>query len=298
MTPTETITPEPILQAVTGFMAAKHLFVANEIRLFELLGNDGCSLEELARRTAIPKRTLRIIADAMVALSFLIKQDGLYRNGPVTSTFLSGQTPADLRPLLSFWNQISYPKWHKLEESVRAGGGTAGRFEFSNAKEEEVFSKGVEAFTVPQAQALAEAHDFSPYRSVLDLGGGTGSFLLPVLGRHAHLTGTVFEIPPVAAVARRVLAGHALGVRIQIVEGDFLTTPIPHGHEAIIVANVIHTLSPEHNAQALESPSRRGASRPAAAGGLIYGFQPYRTCHRRPHGGRVLSAEWRRRRLQ
>jgi hypothetical protein len=83
----------------------------------------------------------------------------------------------------------------------------ARRFEFSNPQEEEVFSKGVEAFTAGQAQALAGAHDFSPYRSVLDLGGGTGSFLVPVLGRYAHLTETVFEIPPVAAVARRVLAG-------------------------------------------------------------------------------------------
>jgi SAM-dependent methyltransferase len=259
MTPTETITPEPILQTVTGFMAAKHLLVANELGLFELLGSDECSLEELARRTNMPQRTLRIIADAMVALQFLTKQNGLYRNSPVTSAFLSGRGPADLRPLLSFWNQISYPKWHKLEESVRAGRGMAGRFEFANRQEEEVFSKGVEAFTAGQAQALAAAYDFSPYRSVLDLGGGTGSFLLPVLDRYAHVNGTVFEIPPVAAVARRVLAGNPLGERIQVVEGDFLTTPIPHGYDAIIVANVMHTLSPEHNSQMLANLRRATA---------------------------------------
>ena len=32
-----TITPEPILQVASGFMAAKYLFVASEIGLFERL---------------------------------------------------------------------------------------------------------------------------------------------------------------------------------------------------------------------------------------------------------------------
>jgi SAM-dependent methyltransferase len=251
VTPAETATPESILQLVAGFMAAKHLFVANEIHLFECLGQDTCSLDELAARTGVPKRTLRIVADAMAALKVVEKHDGIYRNSPAAFAFLSGRGPADFRPLLRFWNQISYPKWAKLDDSVRAGRGMAGRFEFSSEREEEIFSKGVEAFTAGQAQALAEAHDFSRCRSVLDLGGGTGSFLLPILARHAHLAGSVFEIPPVAAVARRALAANPLGARIAVVEGDFLSAPIPTGHDALIVANVMHTLSVEHNLKIL-----------------------------------------------
>src|SRR5258707_6917825 len=42
-----------------------------------------------------------------------------YQNGPVAATFLSGRTPADLRPLLRFWNRLSYPAWAHLEEVVR-----------------------------------------------------------------------------------------------------------------------------------------------------------------------------------
>jgi 2-polyprenyl-3-methyl-5-hydroxy-6-metoxy-1,4-benzoquinol methylase len=251
MTPAENITPEPIIQTALGFMAAKHLFVANEIHLFEALEERACSLDELAARTNIPRRTLRIVADAMVALGFLDKQDGVYRNDAVASAFLSGRGPVDIRPWLRFWNNISYHKWAKLEESVRAGRGMAGRFEFADEQEEEIFSKGVESFSSGDARALPEAHDFSRYHSILDLGGGTGSFLLPLLARHASLTGTVFELPPVAAVARRVLASNPLGVRTRVVEGDFLTTPIPPGHDAVIIAHVIHTLSVAHNAQML-----------------------------------------------
>ncbi len=34
-----TVTPELIFQVASGFMAAKHLFVANEVGLFEQLGD-------------------------------------------------------------------------------------------------------------------------------------------------------------------------------------------------------------------------------------------------------------------
>lgn len=47
------------------------------------------------------------------------------------------------------------------------------------------------------------------------------------------------------------MTGNPLESRIQIIAGDFFTTPIPAGHDAIIVANVIHLLSPERNLELL-----------------------------------------------
>jgi len=41
--------------------------------------------------------------------------------------------------------------------------------------------------TAGTAQALAMVYDFSPHRRLLDLGGGTGSFLLPILSRYQNL---------------------------------------------------------------------------------------------------------------
>jgi SAM-dependent methyltransferase len=105
----------------------------------------------------------------------------------------------------------------------------------------------VEAITAGTAQVLPTRYDFSRHRRVLDLGGGTGSFLMAVLRRHPDLTCTLFESPPVAAVARHRLAVDSLAQRIQIVEGDFFRDPIPEGHDAIIVANVVHNYSPERN---------------------------------------------------
>src|SRR4030095_330232 len=99
------VTPDLIFQVANGFMAAKHLFVANEVGLFEALADAPAPLDDVARRLGIPRRTLRILADAMVALGFVERQGDQYRNSPGAATFLSGRTPAGLRPHFRSWNR-------------------------------------------------------------------------------------------------------------------------------------------------------------------------------------------------
>jgi hypothetical protein len=43
------VTPDLIFQVANGFMAAKHLFVANEVGLFEALGEAPAMLDDLWR---------------------------------------------------------------------------------------------------------------------------------------------------------------------------------------------------------------------------------------------------------
>src|SRR5216684_1056029 len=104
--------PDAIFEVAMGFMGSKHLFVANEIGLFSVLAEGPATLEEIAERAAVPARTIRIIADAMVALGFL--------------------------------NALSYPAWLGLERAVRTD-------ELAGAalteEQQTIFSEGVEAFS-------------------------------------------------------------------------------------------------------------------------------------------------------
>ncbi len=130
------VTPEPILQVANGFMAAKHLFVANEVGIFEKLAEGPASRDELASRTGVPSRTIRILADAMVALGLVERQGNRYQNSPVAATFLSGYSPADLRAVLRYWNRLAYPRWMKLEEAVRTDQGVFGELEYTEDEQQ------------------------------------------------------------------------------------------------------------------------------------------------------------------
>jgi Dimerisation domain len=73
------ITPEPIFQLATGFMAAKHLFIANETGLFAALADGPAPLDRLATRTGIARPRVRILADALVTLGDFRERISLFR---------------------------------------------------------------------------------------------------------------------------------------------------------------------------------------------------------------------------
>jgi O-methyltransferase domain/Dimerisation domain len=261
------ITPEPILQLATGFMAAKHLFIANEIGLFAALADGPAPLDRLATRTGIARPRVRILADALVTLGLLERHGDQYQNGPVAATFLSGTGPANLGPFLRLWNHISYPLWTQLEDTIRTGQGQQGMT--LSAAQERIYLEGVEALMAEPAAALTTAYDFHRHRRVLDLGGGLGAWLGALLRRYPTLEGTLFDLPDAAALARQRLAAEPSSQRAQVVAGDFFTDPIPGGHDAVLIANVMHLYSPAHNLELLR-----------------------RTRAQVPDGARLLLADW------
>jgi ubiquinone/menaquinone biosynthesis C-methylase UbiE len=242
------VSPDRIFELATGFMAAKHLFAASEVGLFEALAAGPATLDELARRAGLPRRMARISADAMVALG-LVERDGeRYRNGAAAAAFLSGQGPADLRPFLRFWNAISYPAWTALADTLRAGRATPPELDETG---QALFSAGVESIQAGPAAALAEVYDFGVHRRLLDVAGGTGSWSAAVVRRHPHMRATVVDLPAVAPIARKRLAEVGLADRIAVVAGDVMSDPLPGGHDVVLLANIVHYFSPEKNAALL-----------------------------------------------
>jgi SAM-dependent methyltransferase len=281
------VVPDSIFQIASGFMAAKHLFVANEVGLFAALAAGASTLDELGSRTGIARSRLRILADAMVVLGLVERRGDRYRNGPVATAFLGGgDTSADLRPFLRFWDRLSYPTWIKFEEAVRTGRGQTS-LSFSE-EDQRIFSEGVEALQVGPAHALPGAYDFSGHKRVLDVGGGTGSWLLAILQRYPELTGTLFELPMAAAVARQRLVDYPAGNRAEVVVGDFFSDPIPEGHDVVLIANVIHLFSPERNVHLLRRIRERV---PGGARLLLVDFWTDPT-HTEPSLAALLAGEF------
>jgi ubiquinone/menaquinone biosynthesis C-methylase UbiE len=245
-------TPEPIMKVAMGFMAAKHLFVASEVGLFEALAAGPADLATLSHKLGVPARTLGILAAAMASVGLLERDGSKYKNSEAAAGFLAGAPGIDLRPNLRFWDQISYPMWQKLADAVRSGEGQS-QFGRLDSRQQQIFSTGVEAFTAPVAAALAATYEFGRHHRVLDVAGGTGSFLVALLKKHPGLQATLFELPGPCAVARLKLANLPEGQRITVVEGDVFKDPLPGGHDAVIVANAVHVFSADHNIALMKS---------------------------------------------
>jgi ubiquinone/menaquinone biosynthesis C-methylase UbiE len=138
------------------------------------------------------------------------------------------------------------------------------------------------------AASLATTYDFSGHKRLLDVGGGTGSFLLAVLRRYPDLRGTLFELPGACAVARQRLSREPERTRIDIVEGDIFKTPLPADHDILLVANTIHVLSAPHN---LELMRKMRAMVHKGARLLLVDFWTNPT-HTEPPAAALMSGEF------
>ena len=155
------------MQLATSFMATRYLIAAAEVGVFEALGDAALDLDALAARIAVPRRTARICADAMVALRLLERDGPLYRNSPAAGAFLSGRGPRDLRPFVRLMDR-RYPAWAEFTEAIRAGQGP-GFITRLDAETQRVYSAGVESVTAGSARGLAQSYEFGRHRRLLDL---------------------------------------------------------------------------------------------------------------------------------
>lgn len=249
-----TASPEPIMRIASGFMAAKHLFAANELGIFEALGESPATLDALAARTGLTPRAARISTDAMVALGLIERDGDTYRNGEAAAAFLTGHTPADLRPFLRFWDKISYPAWIGIADAL-ASGPAREVFDLDD-EAQQVVSAGIEAVLAGPARALTEAFDFAEHRRLLDIGGGTGSWTIAIVQRYRNLKATVVELPVVVPLARQRIEEAGLTSLVTAEVGDAMSGELPTGYDVFLVANLVHYWAPQENRSLLERVRR------------------------------------------
>jgi demethylspheroidene O-methyltransferase len=87
-----------------------------------------------------------------------------------------------------------------------------------------------------QALVAEDTLDLVPLRGVrhlMDVGGGTGSFLRAVAARHPDLRLTLFDLPAVVAQA-------PVGGRLSVVPGSFRDDVLPQGADAISLVRVLY----------------------------------------------------------
>jgi hypothetical protein len=82
--------------------------------------------------------------------------------------------------------------------------------------------------------SLASCYPFGRFEWIVDVGGGIGALLLPIIEQNPGMRGTVFELLHVAAPASVGLAG-----RCEAVAGDALSG-VPRGADAYAFKSVMH----------------------------------------------------------
>jgi hypothetical protein len=105
---------------------------------------------------------------------------------------------------------------------------------------------------------VLEAYDFSPFGTVVDVGGGNGAFLAALLQQHPQVTGRLVDLPHVVTGAASVLQHAGVVDRCEVIGCDFFEA-VPPGGDAYVLKRVIHDWDDERARTIFtELPPRHG----------------------------------------
>jgi len=266
----QTTTPDvgPILQTAFSFWTSKVLLTAVEFGLFTRLGDRGMTAEELGRSLELHPRGTFDFFDGLVAMGFL-ERDGdgpaaKYRNTPAGLVYLDEKGPRYVGGILKMLNARLFRFWNDLPAALRTGKpqneikhGQKGMFEelYAELPRLEQFMGAMTGLSRINFEAFAEKFDFTPYKTVCDVGGATGLLSLEIAKRHPHLACTSFDLPPVEPIAKKAIAAAGLSSRVATASGDFFKDPLPEA-DVITMGMILHDWNLETKMHLIRSAHR------------------------------------------
>ncbi|MGH7785743.1 MAG: methyltransferase [Candidatus Binatia bacterium] len=241
-------TADHIMQVGFGFWSSKVLLTAVEMGLFSELAQRPQRLAELQSGFALHPRAAHDFLDALVALGFLQRDDGVYRNAPDADLFLDQRKPSYIGGILEMSNRRLYGFWDGLPEALRSGlpqnelkhGGTSL---FAQIYPDPALLRGFLAAMTGVSHAancaIASRVPWQRWKTFVDVGTAQGDLAVQVALAQPHLRGVGFDLAVVEPVFAAYAAERGVADRLRFVAGDFFADPLPAA-DVVMMGHILH----------------------------------------------------------
>lgn len=242
------LTPDRIMEVGLGFWSSKALLSAVEMGLFTELAKQPGDLAGLRARLGLHPRSASDFLDALVALGFLQREDGIYRNTPATDLFLDKQKPSYIGGILEMANLRLYPFWNHLTEALRTGEkqneakhGGEDFFAALYADPERLkgFLRAMSGLSRGANVCIAQRFPWAKYQSFVDVGTAQGDLAVQIAKVNPHLSGIGFDLDKVAPIFANYVAQNDLAGRLRFVAGDFFNDALPRAG-VVLMGHILH----------------------------------------------------------
>jgi hypothetical protein len=237
-----------LIQLITGSWVSQAIYVAAKLGLADLMKDGPKSCDDLADAVRADASSLRRLLRALSSVGvFAETDDGQFHLTPVAE-LLKSDAPYSMR---AFATMISedwhWPVWGKLLYSVRTGKSAfdhvhgVGPYEYfpHNPGAARLFDEAMTGFSAPAVKPILFAYDFSKYKKVIDVAGGNGNLIIPLLKINSETSAILFDLPHVIERTKGRIAEEGLTERCELVVGD-LFQAVPEGGDLYIMKHIMH----------------------------------------------------------
>jgi len=227
---------------------SRALHAAAELDIAEALAGGSKSSGEIAAMVRAEHGAVRRLLRALVAHGVFVEEAPDRFGLNAAGNLLRSKTADSQRAGVLFTtDERAWALWSDFLECVRTGRATTERAASANvfelnaqvAAQSAAFDAAMASFSTAVAAAAIAAYDFSGFRRIADIGGGSGRLLAQILREVSDATGMLFDLPHVVANAPTVLGTAGVCARCEIVAGSFFDR-VPAGADAYLLKSILH----------------------------------------------------------
>jgi len=172
-----------------------------------------------------------------------------------------------MRALAITYNEELYRAWGDVLHSVLTGqpafehhfGMPVFAYYAQHPESDRVLNEALAGYTHQVARGVAGTYDFSPFGTVVDVGGGYGALLATILRSNPKARGILFDQPHVVTGAEELLTAAGVADRCARIGGDFFSA-VPGGGDAYLLSQILHDWDDDRSVAILRQCRRAMAS--------------------------------------
>jgi len=234
-----------ILERAFGlYRLPRILFAAAQLGIADHLASGPQSVAALAQATGSHEPTLGSLMEILHGYGVFARQpDGGYALTPFSQRLVTGATGGASVPFMLGWVGLPaiYEAYGDIGHTLRTGENAfrarhgADFYDYLAAHPEDaaLYERAMES-TKDGFSGAAKAYDFSRFRTLVDVGGGQGTYSAAILELHPKLTAISYDLPQVIARA----APGSTGDRLKLVGGNMFES-VPAGADAYLTSTVL-----------------------------------------------------------
>ena len=240
---------QALFDLVAGFVYSQVLYACVRLHLFETLAQGPQTAAALAQHLGLTEDAARRLLCAAVALKLVEPRSGdRYGLGALGAPMVGNTAiTAMVEHHAALYADLRDPV-ALLKGDTASAGALAGYWPYAgavapgdlNAANVATYSALMSASQPLVADQILDAYPLARHQTLLDVGGGEGTFLCRAAERAPALKVLLFDLPAVAQRARQRFAENGLSDRSTAVGGDFLIDDLPRGADIASLVRVVH----------------------------------------------------------
>ncbi|MGQ3684253.1 MAG: methyltransferase [Candidatus Loosdrechtia sp.] len=244
---------EYLMQLTYGYWKSCILFTAVEFDIFTLIRKGKHTVDEISQSVHTDKRATEMFLNALVSLDLLAKQADRYDNSPVSDLYLVKGNPYYQGDFIHHFHNMM-DNWAMLRETIETGKPISLKDlpEEVDPHDLRDFITAMHNIGSVKAKDLWEKVDPGKAKTLLDIGGGPGTYSVACVKANSGIRAVVFDLDHVLKLTREFIRAAGVEDRVSTQAGNCLEDRFgENAYDAILVSNLLHIYSPENNVKIL-----------------------------------------------